>query len=120
MARFIDDEQLVEADAIVDGKPVKRPFRVRDFLRHIVRSGAQFNQNYEGMRVQGRIEEAIDQAPKSGAVQLDEADWEKVCAAVENPTPLQGWNHYPLNPAHLCARFVRAVLDAPKTLKKKS
>lgn len=113
--RLVDDTHVLKSVTIVDGKTIENEFRVRDFIRHIIRVGQQFNSNYDGMRLQGRIDESLD---GSGILELEVGDWEKVCEAVKNPSPIQGFSSYPIQPSHKCIPFVVAILEA--TVKRES
>jgi len=98
---------------VPDGKGglTKGQFSTREFMRHLVRTGKQFNSDYSAIRLGSRIEDALD-VRKSGPIDLDSSDWEIICEAAKAPQPITGHPGYPLSPGSRCVPLVEAVIEA--------
>lgn len=107
----IDDFSITIDTSDGAGKVQKAQYSTREFVLHILRSGRQFNSDYAGIRLGGRIEDAC-RLKRSGPIVLDSSDWEILCEACKAPVPIAGMPPYPLSPASKCVALIDRVLEA--------
>jgi hypothetical protein len=79
-----------------------------DFVRHALLVDQRFNANGAGIRSAAKVDAALEAEPLT----LEDADFDRLLEAVENPQPMQGMPPYPLRPARLCAPFLEAIKAA--------
>jgi hypothetical protein len=88
--------------------------RVRDVIRHALRTDRRFNSGWEGIQLAQRIADACDggDPPPGASVRVDEGDWLKLCEALREPQPIGSFTPYLVAPAHACAPLLRLVFEA--------
>lgn len=108
--RYIEDTiQVMTDDVDTEGRKTKRPFGVRQLLRHMLRTSRSLNSDWEGMKILDRIEKALE---GTGPIAIESGDWDRVCAVLKNPDPFPQFMPYPLHPASQCLPLVQATLEA--------
>lgn len=90
---------------------------LNDFIRHALLVDQRFNANGAGIRSAAKIDDAIEAKTRNREntqmlIELEDADYDRLLEAVENPQPMQGMPPYPLRPARLCAAFLAAIKSA--------
>jgi hypothetical protein len=78
------------------------------FVAFLLAVDQRFNMSGAGIRAAVKIDLALSQENPA----LEDADWELLAAACENPQPAPGLAAYPWRPAAVCAPFVEAIRSA--------